>query len=221
MASRTPSHTAGAALVNWISPPDYVAAARKVLGSIDLDPCASRATTIAETNWRLEDGQDGLVLPWEMHGVGSFFINPPFGTSYVRGPECLSAQQMKALREAVEQNKADALGAVGWRQQVVADWAARAVQAHRAGMEGVWLSKMIGNSVAAQTVLGAASAVCYPDQRIAYINAATGKAKAGADFDSFVVYMGEDPRRFAAIFAQFGVVHVLATPCIDVDAAAG
>lgn len=44
------------------------------LGKIDLDPCAGIDTFIGETNYRLEDNQDGLILPWN----GFVYCNPPF-----------------------------------------------------------------------------------------------------------------------------------------------
>lgn len=46
----------------------------KPLGSIDLDPCAGVDTNIGTNNYRLEDGRDGLILPWG----GFVFCNPPF-----------------------------------------------------------------------------------------------------------------------------------------------
>lgn len=46
----------------------------KSLGKIDLDPCAGKETTIGKTNYRIEDGNNGLLLPWD----GFVFCNPPF-----------------------------------------------------------------------------------------------------------------------------------------------
>jgi len=44
------------------------------LAPFDLDPCAAKNTTIADTNYRLCDGENGLVLPW----FGLAWCNPPF-----------------------------------------------------------------------------------------------------------------------------------------------
>lgn len=44
------------------------------LGPFDLDPCAGADTSIATTNYALERGQNGLVLPW----FGFTWVNPPF-----------------------------------------------------------------------------------------------------------------------------------------------
>ena len=44
------------------------------LGNIDLDPCAGLDTNIANTNWALERGEDGLSRDW----FGFVYCNPPF-----------------------------------------------------------------------------------------------------------------------------------------------
>lgn len=44
------------------------------LGPFDLDPCAGVGTAIANKNWKLEDGVDGLDIQWN----GFVFCNPPF-----------------------------------------------------------------------------------------------------------------------------------------------
>lgn len=51
--------------------PDWV---YQELGRIDLDPCAGIDTAIAETNWSIERGEDGLHLKW----FGFVYCNPPF-----------------------------------------------------------------------------------------------------------------------------------------------
>lgn len=44
------------------------------LGPFDLDPCAGEGTHIATINWRIEAGNNGLVMPW----FGFVFCNPPY-----------------------------------------------------------------------------------------------------------------------------------------------
>jgi len=61
---------------DWQTPPDLIADLQTALEGIDLDPCAHPDSTIAETNWCLEDGTDGLVQSWD--GYETVFINPPF-----------------------------------------------------------------------------------------------------------------------------------------------
>lgn len=60
---------------NWMTPPETVADLNDALDGIDLDPCAGATTDIGDiANYRLEDDQDGLKLPW----FGTVFVNPPF-----------------------------------------------------------------------------------------------------------------------------------------------
>lgn len=46
----------------------------KPLGAFDLDPCAALNTNIGKHNYRIENGEDGLTLPW----FGFVWCNPPF-----------------------------------------------------------------------------------------------------------------------------------------------
>jgi len=51
--------------------PDWVI---KELGNIDLDPCAGEFTAIADVNWSICRGEDGLKRDW----FGFVYCNPPF-----------------------------------------------------------------------------------------------------------------------------------------------
>jgi hypothetical protein len=60
----------------WYTPAPCIEAARRVLGSIDLDPASSEqanGTVRAERFYSLAD--DGLAQPW----VGTVWLNPPYG----------------------------------------------------------------------------------------------------------------------------------------------
>ncbi len=65
LSSATPEH---------YTPPEVIAAAREVMGEIDLDP-ASCARANAVVKARLFFADDGLDLPWH----GRVFCNPPGG----------------------------------------------------------------------------------------------------------------------------------------------
>lgn len=68
-----------AATPKWGTPADIVERARRVMGSINLDPCSSdyfNQVVQAEQHYSLDDRQeDGLALPW----FGNVFCNPPGG----------------------------------------------------------------------------------------------------------------------------------------------
>jgi ParB family chromosome partitioning protein len=64
----------------WYTPPEYIDAARQVLGTIDLDPASSdiaQQTVQATTYFTIET--DGLSRPWS----GKVWMNPPYGTELI------------------------------------------------------------------------------------------------------------------------------------------
>lgn len=67
---------------SWYTPSDIVEAARRVLGSIDLDPasCAEANEVVQATSF-LTEVDDGLVAPWPGRNV---FLNPPGGRGVPR-----------------------------------------------------------------------------------------------------------------------------------------
>lgn len=64
--------------VEWYTPEPYIKAARKVMGSIDLDPASSEManeTVKADTYFTQDDEPDGLSQDW----FGTIWLNPPYG----------------------------------------------------------------------------------------------------------------------------------------------
>lgn len=55
----------------WLTPRPIVEA----LGDFDLDPCGAPGHELATKTYLLENGEDGLIDPWE----GRIWLNPPYG----------------------------------------------------------------------------------------------------------------------------------------------
>ena len=55
----------------WLTPTHLV----EPLGKFDLDPCGAPGHRLAYRTYRIDDGEDGLELPWE----GRVWLNPPYG----------------------------------------------------------------------------------------------------------------------------------------------
>lgn len=58
----------------WETPDWLVNGIGDAIGGFDLDPCAGPDTTIADTNYSIQRGEDGLERGW----FGDVWVNPPF-----------------------------------------------------------------------------------------------------------------------------------------------
>lgn len=64
----------------WYTPTEYIEAARKVMGSIDLDPASCEVANRivkAKQYYTIED--DGLSKPW----LGNIWLNPPYSSDLI------------------------------------------------------------------------------------------------------------------------------------------
>lgn len=181
----------------WQTSNDVTAAASKVLEKIDLDPCAALDPSKHFAWKNIALPQNGLTEDWSKYGT-NFFINPPFGMSFVKDTICLSAKEYGDLvKEHGEQT--------GFRRQTILDWANKTVEEGR-NMEGIWLSKADISTKAIQVILRNATAVCYPSKRLNYIDANTGQIVKGASFASLLAYFGRFPEDFYKHFKSFGTI---------------
>lgn len=72
------SHNSGEE--EWYTPPEYIEAARRVMGTIDLDPASSEeANKIVKANIYFTKDDDGLRHHWS----GNVWMNPPYSSGIV------------------------------------------------------------------------------------------------------------------------------------------
>jgi hypothetical protein len=67
--------------IEWYTPPEYIEAARLVMGSIDCDPASSilaQKVVQAVTYYTIHN--NGLTSPWQ----GNIWLNPPYAASIIR-----------------------------------------------------------------------------------------------------------------------------------------
>jgi hypothetical protein len=119
----------------WYTPAEYIAAARRALGDIDLDPATSAIAqrTVKARHYFTRD-EDGLVRPWR----GRVWLNPPYADpligrfvhkrlAHYRGGDVSAARQARVAGWK-DQRLARLFLASGRSQQALADRLGRAQQ---------------------------------------------------------------------------------------------
>jgi len=77
----------------WYTPPEYLAAARRVLGTIDLDPASSKiANKLVQATTYYTMKENGLIQPWQ----GKVWMNPPYAADLIKQFASKFVQHFKA-----------------------------------------------------------------------------------------------------------------------------
>lgn len=151
----------------WYTPPEYIVAARQVLGVIDLDPASSDIANrcVRATHYYTAES-DGLAYSW----TGRVWMNPPYAA------------------------------------ELIGKFADKLIQ-HFAAGEVTKAIVLVNNATETnwfQGLLGQSSAVCFPRQRVRFLDPA---GNPGAPLQGqAVLYLGDSASDFAREFAVFGKV---------------
>lgn len=163
----------------WYTPPQYIASARQVMGSIDLDPFSSDdANLIVKARYYFTAATSAFERPWRNaarkrsypHGL-NVWMNPPYSVTLLS----------RALQAFV--------------QHWTAGDIAQAIVLVNNCTETQWFKAM----------RAASQAVCFPTSRIAFL-APDGKQVSGNTRGQVFFYYGapEGSERFTACFATYG-----------------
>jgi hypothetical protein len=145
---------------------------------------------------------DSLRASWTLKGLPTkIFVNPPFGTSYINGTQCIGRDEHKELPD----NQIEL-----WKKQTLLMWAEKCVLEKKQGNEIVWLSKTALENKALQTVLGESSAICIPKGRTSYLDPVTNcEPDSTPTFGSVLLYLGNLPGPFIKVFSELGITRIL------------
>ena len=152
----------------WYTPAEYIEAAWRVMGRIDLDPASSpiaNATVRAVRYYTVED--DGLSKPW----LGRVFMNPPYAG------ELIGRFADKMAHHVLHGDVSEAIVLVN------------------NATETNWF----------QRLLVLASAVCFPKQRVRFVDP-DGNPSGAPLQGQALLYLGINPAGFTREFEAFGTV---------------
>lgn len=167
----------------WNTPPRILAAARQVLGAIDLDPASTAAANERVGAVRFLTAEDDALDPatlWMPEGPegvhpdgcgGKVWLNPPY----------------------------DAGLCAGFADRLLAEMEADHVD------EALWLSNNATETKWAQGLLRVADALCFPAGRVRFLDS-LGDEKLSPLQGQMVLYFGANVAEFTAAFSSIGVV---------------
>lgn len=179
--------------VEYFSPPEIVAAARRVMGSIELDPASSAAANQhigADRFYTVYD--DAIKLEWR---AKTLWLNHPFGRAEAPcAPDCAKDHEH---HDEVRYGNATWINklrdSIGW------DKVAEACCITFAATSEAWFQPLLGRPI------------CFLCPRTNYY-LPDGTILKGVSKGSAVTYFGKNVAAFAREFSKFGTVKVSYVP---------
>jgi len=171
---------------DWNTPPEYIEAAREVMGGIDLDPASNEVANriVRATRYFTLEG-DGLKMEWD----GRCFLNPPYGKTGNSSNQSLWSR--KALEEYAKGNISECVflskctpGYAWW------DW--------------LFCDVRPTVCITRDRIAFIKPEWIRTDNSIDYPKKGDLRSKAASSF----WYIGEDDGKFTKVFSRFGrVIH--------------
>ena len=161
----------------WYTPPCYIESARKVMGSIDFDPCScEKANTIVKATQYFTKEQDTITTPWPDNV--NVWCNPPYSRGIIG-----------KIIETFLKNWED-----GHSQSDI-PFIKEAIFLTNNATETKWGNMLLSNC----------DAVCFPNKRIKFLDNNLEEAKSPLQAQMFT-YFGVNRQEFREEFSQHGVV---------------
>jgi hypothetical protein len=174
---------------DWTTPPWLIEAARRVLGTIDLDPASSeRSNEIVMAKKFFDEKHDGLQQPWRVSmrtpKLRGIWLNPPGGKTSTGESRSKLFWQRLIFERQVNPEFGDALFLA---------YSIEMAQISQVNCERSLLS----------------FPTCFLRRRVSYFDIHTRKQVDGMTHSSSVTYIPgnlDRTKRFVEVFAEFGDV---------------
>lgn len=180
----------------YYTPPEITAAAREVMGGIDLDPASSDAANRlvqAKTYYTLQ--HNGLSRPW----FGRVWMNHPFHRGEQPCPPDHSKCKKRGCITRGHHIGRAIPGNIEWVEKLIDSYergqVREAICITFSSMSEGWMIPLLGYPQ------------CFPHGRIHY-QRADGSRADSATKGSVITYLGPDYRKFAAVFRRFGDIKI-------------
>lgn len=207
-------HIATAGNVTWTTPPWVVDAVRTTFGGpIGVDPCWNKyACTEPLAAFDLNDGVDGLEMPWYDPNLPGVYCNPPFGKCRYHVPtgRVLTPAEFKIYSGSDRDE---------FKKSSIKDWIQKCSRSATQGAEVIFLGPAAVDTAGWQEyIFPTAQALCLPRGRLKFGEPGallSNTVEGGpAPMACAIVYWGPNQDRFHRAFKAFG-------PVVDIGIALG
>ncbi len=189
------NQTSGEEGFEYYTPPEWTAAARKLMGEIDLDPASNEfANQNVQAKAYYTKDDDGLSKPW----VGRVWMNHPFHRGEKPCPPPAKCKKKSCIKRGYHIDKAIPSNK---------DWIDKLIGEYQSGnlTEAVIITFCNSSETWFRPLLQFPQ--CFPNGRVHY------KKEDGSNADSctkgsVVTYIGNNLEGFAKVFGRLGTVKV-------------
>ncbi|UTZ44676.1 phage N-6-adenine-methyltransferase [Vibrio campbellii] len=183
--------------VEYYTPPEWLEAARAVLGTIELDPasCELANKNVQAVHFFTKD-DDGLTQPWK--GT-TLWMNHPFHRGEKACPTNRKKCKKKSCRDRGHHIDKDIPSNDDWISKLLTEFEAghfkEAIIITFANTSEGWFKKLLGFPQ------------CFPNKRVHYIKP-DGTVDKNCTKGSVITYLGPNLDTFAVVFGEFGQIKV-------------